>query len=157
VIKILDELGAYKLIRRNGRLNVKTNPLALDALEKRAQRYVNRKQTEKELDEELISGALGPDGGLHNDLMLDNDWTLEEQQEVQQLLEERADLLEVLGVAPGQKAEGIVRVVYENVNGLRAQLSGNDKLEKLKTILDDLEADVFAMNEHRNNMKHNAN
>jgi exonuclease III len=135
---------------------VKSHPAALDALGKRAQRYQNRKRTEKELDEELIAGALGPDAGLHNELNF-NDWTIDEQNEVQQLLEERADLLEVIGIAPGQKPEGVVRLVYENVNGLRAQLGGNDKLEKLRTVLDDLEADIFAMTEHRNNMKHKAN
>ncbi len=35
--------------------------------------------------------------------------------EVQQLLKERGELLEVLGVAPGSKSDGVVRLVYENV------------------------------------------
>jgi hypothetical protein len=60
-------------------------------------------------------------------------------------------------VAPSQKAEGIVRLVYENVNGLRAQHGGNQKLSKLKVVLDDLEADIFAFNEHKNNLKHKLN
>ena len=45
--------------------------------------------------------------------------------------------------------------MYENVNGLLARLSGNVKLDKIKIILDDLHADIFAMNEHRNNFNPN--
>jgi exonuclease III len=55
---------------------------------------------------------------------------------------------------PGQKAEGVTRLVYENINGLLAKLSGNDKLDKLRLILDELEADLFGFNEHRINKKH---
>ena len=34
IITLLDELGAIRLIRKRGRLTMKTNPAALDALEK---------------------------------------------------------------------------------------------------------------------------
>jgi hypothetical protein len=32
-------------------------------------------------------------------------------------------LLEVHGVPPGQKREGIIRLIYENLNGLQSMLS----------------------------------
>jgi hypothetical protein len=55
-----------------------------------------------------------------------------------------------MGVAPGSKSVGVVRLVYENVNGLSAQLSNNYKLDKIKTIiLDDLNADIFAFNRNQ--------
>ena len=111
---------------------------------------------EDELDDELPKGALEQSDELHN-LMLHKELNTDEQHEVQQLLEERGELLETLDVAPGRRADGIVRLVYENVNGLQAKLGGNDKLEKIKTLLDDLEADVFAITEHRNNMIHRRN
>ena len=72
--------------------------------------------------------------------------------EVWQLLEEKGGILEVLGVTPGLKSDGIVWLVYENVNGLPAQLSNNAKLDKITTILDDLNSDIFAFTEHRNNL-----
>jgi hypothetical protein len=40
---------------------------------------------------------------------------------------------------------------------LPAQLSNNHKLDKIKTILDDLNADIFTFNEHRNNLRHKEN
>ena len=53
-------------------------------------------------------------------------------------------LLKVYGVAPGKKEDGIVRLMYENLNGLNSTLSGHDKLEKARQIIDDMEADVVA-------------
>ena len=81
----------------------------------------------------------------------------DEESEIQQLLKKNANLLEVIGREPGSKPEDTVRLVYENVNGLRAQLDGNEKLEKIRTVLGDLEADAFAITEHRNNLQHKLN
>ena len=53
-------------------------------------------------------------------------------------------LLKVHGVAPGEKEDGIVRLMYENFNGLNSTISGNDKLEKSRQIIDDMEAGVVA-------------
>lgn len=80
-----------------------------------------------------------------------------EEKDVQQLLQEKGELLEVLGRAPGQKAEGVTRIVYENLNGLLALLSGNFKLDKLNEIINDLEVDIFGFNEHWINLKHKDN
>ena len=66
-------------------------------------------------------------------------------------------LLKVHGVAPGKKEDGIVRLMYENLNGLNSILSGNDKLEKSRQIIDDMEADVVAYCEHRQNLRHKQN
>ena len=67
-------------------------------------------------------------------------------------------LLEVHGVPPGRKGEGVTWLIYENLNGLQSTLSSkNEKLEKARRVIDDLQADVVCYNEHRQNLRHNAN
>jgi hypothetical protein len=56
-------------------------------------------------------------------------------------------------VAPMSKAEGVIRLNYENANGINNKLSNYDKVEKAKGIIDELEADIVAYNEHRLNMQ----
>ena len=52
------------------------------------------------------------------------------------------EVLQVHGVLPGQKEEGITRLMYENANGFSNRMGGNEKLGKAKDIIDELEADV---------------
>ncbi len=66
-------------------------------------------------------------------------------------------LLQVHGHAPGKKREGFGRLLLENVNGLNTRIAGNDKLEKGKAMIDDLEPDIVAITEHRINLRHKAN
>jgi hypothetical protein len=40
------------------------------------------------------------------------------------------DVLQVHGVPPGHKEEGITRLIYENANGISNRLCGDDKLDK---------------------------
>ena len=47
-------------------------------------------------------------------------------------------LLKMHGVAPGEKEDGIVHLMYENLNGMNSTLSGNEKLEKETQIIDDM-------------------
>ena len=61
------------------------------------------------------------------------------------------------GVAPGGKEDGIVRLMYEILNGLNSILSGNYKLEAFRQIIDDTEAEVVAYCEHRQNLRHKQN
>jgi hypothetical protein len=51
-------------------------------------------------------------------------------------------LLEVHGLPPGQKGEGIIRVIYENLNSFHPTLSRNDKLDKARQVINDLQVDV---------------
>ena len=64
------------------------------------------------------------------------------------------NILQVHGYAPPKKAEGIVRLIYENVNGIKNQLSNNNKVEQMQAIHDDLEVNLAAYCEHKPNMKH---
>ncbi len=66
-------------------------------------------------------------------------------------------LLDVHGLPPGQKRDGVTRVMYKNLNGLQSMLSKNDKLNKARQVINDLQADVVCYNEHHQNLKHKAN
>jgi hypothetical protein len=66
-------------------------------------------------------------------------------------------LLDVHGLPPGWKGEGVTRVIYENLNGLQSALSKNEKLDKAQKVINDLQADVVCYNEHRQNLKHKTN
>ena len=67
-------------------------------------------------------------------------------------------LLKVHGVPPGRKGEGITWLIYKNLNGLQSTLSNkNEKLEKARKVIDDLQADVVCYNKHRQNLWHNVN
>ena len=52
------------------------------------------------------------------------------------------EVLQVHGYAPPKKTEGIVRLVYENMNGLNNRVSNNKKVERLKELHDKQEVNV---------------
>jgi hypothetical protein len=56
------------------------------------------------------------------------------------------------------KGRGITRLIYENLNGLQSTLlSKNEKLEKARRVINDLQADILCYNEHRQNLWHGLN
>ena len=67
------------------------------------------------------------------------------------------NLLNVHGIAPGAKPEGVTRLIYENPDGFNTRISGNEKLEKAKELIDELGADVVAYSEHKINSAHKDN
>ena len=77
-----------------------------------------------------------------------------EQEEIVNVSDE---LLRVHGVPPQKKKEGYMRFIYENPDGINNRISGNEKLEKARDLIDELEADVVAYSEHRQNLKHKDN
>jgi hypothetical protein len=82
-----------------------------------------------------------------------------QQQEISEInmIEVPEEVIKVHGHTPPTKAEGMVRLIYENVDGFCNQLSGNKKIEKAREIHDELEADITAYCEHRLNMCHKKN
>jgi hypothetical protein len=66
-------------------------------------------------------------------------------------------LLDVHGLPPGWKGEGVTRVIYDNLNGLQSTLSKNEKLDKAWQIINDLQVDVVCYNEHCQNLKDKTN
>ncbi len=54
------------------------------------------------------------------------------------------EVLQIHRVLPGRKEEGITRLLYENANGIHNRLGGNDKLEKVKDLINELSTYVVA-------------
>ena len=79
---------------------------------------------------------------------------LEEERELREINDE---LLEIHGRYPAKKQEGVIRLIYENANGIDSRFKDNWKVEKAKEIHDELEVDIAAYNEHKMNMKHKMN
>ena len=65
--------------------------------------------------------------------------------------------MKVHGRAPQSKREGVVRLLYENINGLNNRMSGNTKLDRGREMLDELEVDIAAFNEIKINFNHKKN
>ncbi len=82
-----------------------------------------------------------------------------QQQEISEInmIEVPEEILTVHGNAPPTKADGTVRLIYENANGFCNQLSENEKVEKAREIHNELEVDIAAYCEHRQNMRHKKN
>ncbi len=64
------------------------------------------------------------------------------------------EIYQTQGTFPNRKAEGIRRLLYENINGLQPRLTNNDKLMKLSDIIHNLQADICCFAEHRINFGH---
>jgi hypothetical protein len=79
------------------------------------------------------------------------------QQELIDIRGVSEEVLEVHGVLPGHKKEGITRLLYKNANGLSNRMCGNRKLDKCRDLIDELGADIIAINKHRQNVKHKDN
>jgi hypothetical protein len=57
-------------------------------------------------------------------------------------------VLKVHSVAPASKGEGIIRMMYENANGISNRLSDNEEVEKAKEIHDELEVNIATYFKH---------
>jgi hypothetical protein len=67
-------------------------------------------------------------------------------------------LLEVHGLPPGRKGDKVTRLIYENLNGLQStMLRKNEKLEKARRVINDLQADIVCYTKHRQNLHHKSN
>jgi hypothetical protein len=100
--------------------------------------------------------------GLNETGTIDTSGLQQSREEIQQQEEidirgVTGEVLQVHGVLPGRKEEGITRLLYENANGIHNRLGGNEKLDKAKDLINELGADVVAYNEHRQNLRHKDN
>ena len=159
-IQLIDEYGTRRYIKQRGRLGVTQHQNVLTALEHRALRYQNSKSYEALEDERLMDEAIDEMGTVRCSTAgkeVESRVNVEEQ--LRKEIREVSDyLLEVHGVPLGRKGEGITRLIYKNLNGLQsALLSKNEKLEKARRVIDNLQADVVCYNEHRQNLRHKAN
>ena len=113
----------------------------LTALEHRALRYQNGESYEDLEDERLMEEAIDETGTVPRfNAGEDEESRVNVEEQLRKEIREVSDyLLEVHGVPPGRKGEGITRLIYENLNGLQSTLSNkNEKLEKAWRVIDDL-------------------
>ena len=138
----------------------------LSVLEKRALRYRRKGQSQVDMDDVLFNEAIDETGTVSTASLTDSDneslgnriieaeATYLEQEEMQGVSD---DLLTIHGMVPGPKPEEVTRLIYENPDGFNTRISGNEKLDKAKELIDELGADVVAYSEHRINCSHKDN
>ena len=138
----------------------------LSVLEKRALRYRRKGQSQVDMDDVLFNEAIDETGTVSTASLTDSDneslgnriieaeATYLEQEEMQGVSN---DLLTIHGMVPRPKPEEVTRLIYENPDGFNTRISGNEKLDKAKELIDELGADVVAYSEHRINCSHKDN
>jgi hypothetical protein len=159
-IKLINEYGTCRYIKQRGQLSVTLHQTVLTALEQRALRYQNSKTYEDLEDKRLLDEAINEKGTVPcaNVGGEEASHVNVEEQLIKEIREVLDYLLEVHGVPPGWKGEGITRLMYENMNGLQSTLlSKNEKLEKARRVINDLQADIVCYNEHMQNLRHRLN
>ena len=125
------------------------HPNVMTALEHWALRFKNSKSYEELEDECLLGEAIDETGTVQcPNVGGDKESRVNIEEQLRKEIREVLDyLLEVHGVPPGRKGEGVTRLIYENLNGLQSTLSSkNEKLVKARRVIDDLQADVVCYN-----------
>merc|ERR1712086_334557 len=161
VIELIDAQGNREFVRQQGRMSRTKHSKVMSALEKRALRFRNEGQRQVDQDEVLFNEAIDETDTVSTVGLTDSDdsedesstgititaaiATALENEEIQGISN---DLLNVHGIAPGAKPEGVTRLIYENPDGFNTRISGNKKLEKAKELIDELGADIVAYSEH---------
>jgi hypothetical protein len=157
VIELVDVDGNRRRVVSRGRMNGVKHKTVLQVLTQLAQQFRSR------------LGRPGPKGSSHA-WAIDEMGTLEasglgmceseavqlENSEVNKITVPE-EVFQVHGFAPPKKAEGTVRLIYENVNGFSNRLCGNEKVERVQQIHNKLEVDMAANCEHQLNMHHKKN
>ena len=159
-IRLIDKFGNIKHIIRNGKMAAGNVDTIMTAIDRRARRVVDA-ETLRELQREALieeaideTGTVGELPSAVEERFLREHFTRQELEEVRAIDD---DLMKVHGRAPQSKREGVVRLLYENINGLNNRMSGNTKLDRGREMLDELEVDIAAFNEIKINFNHKKN
>jgi hypothetical protein len=132
-------------------------PNCTDALEHQVLCYQNS-WTYKELEGRwLLDETIDEMGTMpwKNVGIDESSWQKVKELIIKEIKEVSDYLLEVHGVPPGWKGEGITRLIYENLNGLQSMLlKKNEKLEMEQRVIDNLQVDIVCYNELWQNLWH---
>ncbi len=163
-IELINKQGNWTCKVQVGRMNVTSHDSVLRILKNRANRFKCKGKLQGE-DNRLLAWALD-ETGIINTLQI---LSVEEIHEKHALIEQQEknrtkelglpeEVLRVHGVAPASKGEeGIICLIYKNMNGISNRVSNNVELEKANEIHDELEVDIAAYNEHWLNLRHRLN
>jgi hypothetical protein len=123
-------------------MNTTSHNKVLDAITHRAINICGKTRTvdgdARQLHAIDETGTLDLSGlNLYNE----NDALQQEMKEMNEIpVPEEA--LQVHGFAPPKKADGTVRLIYENVDGINTRMCDNEKVERMKGLHDDLEVET---------------
>jgi hypothetical protein len=149
VLQLIDQWGNETTIEKGGQMSIIKHQKVLAVFEKWALRYKHGQGYKEIIDK---TGTVSTAGLTYEESEEDEVACMSmhevRQEEIFSTLGVQGEVLKVHGVAPERKAEGMVRLIYENLDGLANTISGNAKLEKERGIIDDLEADLACFNEH---------
>lgn len=106
-------------------------------------------------DNALFQEALSI-SGHHNQATASND-SPTDSIEILDYIHQNNDLFQPIGIKPGSKGAGLTRLYYENLNGIQARITDNTKRERIMEIIDEMEVDLLAFNEHKINFLHAEN
>jgi hypothetical protein len=136
--------GSLETICQQG-LNYTTHNAVLKALELRAASRYRVRGRGRLADASTGTHNWGQDetGTINTTILSQSREEIQQQEEID-IGGVSEEVLQVHGVLPGRKEEGITRLLYENANRIRHRLTGNDKLEKAKDLINELGADVVA-------------
>ena len=129
-------------------MNITSHQAVISALVARGNQFTNKGKLPS-LDDRLLSSALDETGTIDVtqcvedgvDVICMNErerLALLKQDEINNLRNYgiTEDVQRIHGVLPKSKGEGVIRLIYENVNGINNRMSNNDKVEKAKEIMD---------------------
>jgi hypothetical protein len=127
-IQLIDEFETWQYIQQRGQLNFTQHLSVLTALEQQVRWYQESRSYEELEDEQLLDDAINETGRVAAPPVEDNGEQCrtaenEVSKEIRGVLEY---LLNVHRLPPGQKRDGVTRVMYENLNGLQSMLSKNE-------------------------------
>jgi len=143
--------GRRFTVEQDGHLNTTTHETVLKLLERRSLRL--RKQ-ENVMEDSMHNWSVDETGTIEINKL--NLYEIEKQEKLD-MIGVSDEVLRVHGVMPGRKQDRVTRLIYENCNSLPNRLGGNHKLEKMKDLIHEWEADLVGIVEHRQNMKHKQN
>jgi hypothetical protein len=114
-------------------MNITSHKSILTALENRASCCSNRGPT-RGVDDNLVSWALEETGMVNASILCKCNENIkqialveqQEQNRVTELLGVPEKVLQIHGAAPISKVEGVIHLIYENVNVINNRLSNND-------------------------------
>jgi hypothetical protein len=158
IIHIVGVDGNCSRIKVWGQMNITNHRAVLQALLFCSQRFSMATISDKE-DGSGQSWSLDKTGTINTSGLTFYGENDAEQQEIRETLNIPVpdEVLQVHGYAPLTKAEGTVRLIYENVNRINNRMCNTEKLEKKREIHNELEVDIAAYRKHQLNMKNKNN
>jgi hypothetical protein len=147
-INFIDKLGNHLSTVQAGRMNITSHESILAALKNWASCFSNRGLIHG-VDNNLVSWAFDKTGMVDASFLCNNNKNTKRIVLAEQHKRKRVtdlgvpeEALQIHGVAPMSKVEGVIRIIYENMNSINNKLSKNDKVEKAKEIINELEVDI---------------